>query len=211
MEIYFHKLRIASSDIYLLEFTDEFDVNAHIDKLTAIEQERFFGFNNLKRQQEFVATRLLKHQVFGYDEIKYHNHGAPFLEQEGFISISHAQNLVGIANNPDFQIGFDIEAISPKVLKLFPKYLNELELDLFDTSSEEELIKAWSFKETLYKLAGRKLIDFKKDLLLLDYKNDWCKAKINNPSTELFTELQAINFERYIITINTKEVSYVEK
>lgn len=204
----FHELSQGNSKLYLLEFSNDFQPEKFLDKLTAVEQERYFGFNNLKRQQEFVATRYLKHEIFGYDEIKYLNHGAPFLEQEGYISISHAQNLVGIANNKDFAVGFDIEAIHSKVLKIYNKFLTPKEQSFFSLQSAEELITSWSMKETLYKLAGRKLIDFKKDLVLLDYKEQKARAQINNPTEVLSTNLEALKFKNYIITINSKAVEY---
>ncbi|MCE3296895.1 MAG: 4-phosphopantetheinyl transferase family protein [Crocinitomicaceae bacterium] len=204
-----HRLELHSSTIHLLEFSDEFDPKDYLDTLTDIERERYFAFKHDKRRQEFVATRFLRHQLFGYEEIKYRDHGAPYLENAGFISISHARNLVGIASNPGFAIGFDMEEIHPKVLKLTHKFLNENELLRFDEFNAEEMISCWSYKETLYKLAGRKRIDFKKDLLLLEKRDNGCIAKIINPDEVVHVELETLRFKEYVITINAHEVSYV--
>lgn len=204
-----HQLTLHSSTIHLLEYNDGFDPEEYLDTLTNSEKERYFAFRHDKRRQEFVATRFLRHQLFGYEEIKYRDHGAPYLENAGFISISHARNLVGIASNPDFAIGFDMEEIHPKILKLTHKFLNSAELKLFNEQEMEEMITCWSFKETLYKLAGRKLIDFKKDLLLLEKRNGGCRAKIINPGEVVHAELEILRFKEYVITINAQEVDYV--
>lgn len=204
-----HRLELHSSTIHLLEFNNGFEPEEYLETLTDSEKERYFAFKHDKRRQEFVATRFLRHQLFGYEEIKYRDHGAPYLDHAGFISISHARNLVGIASNPNFAIGFDMEEIHPKILKLSHKFLNADELQLFDEQSAEEMITCWSYKETLYKLAGRKLIDFKKDLLLLEKRNCGCRAKIINADEVVHAELEVLRFKEYVITINAHEVSYV--
>ena len=203
-----HRLELHSSTIHLLEFNDGFKAEEYLDSLTDTEKERYFAFGHDKRRQEFVATRFLRHQLFGYEEIRYRDHGAPYLENAGFISISHARNLVGIASNPDFAIGFDIEEIHPKVLKLSRKFMNKEEYRLFDEFSAEEMITCWSYKETLYKLAGRKLIDFKKDLLLLEKREKGCRAQIINPDETVHADLEVLRFKDYVITINAQEVNY---
>lgn len=207
----FHQVEVASSKINLLEFDKNFNHESYLDSLSEIEIERFFEFKHEKRKKEFVATRFLKHQLFGYQEIKYSPHGAPYFDISNFISISHATHLVGIASNENFQIGFDIEKISSKTKTIFPKYLNDFEQSIIDVSDEVDLTIAWSLKESLYKLAGRKLIDFKKDLLLLEKNNDLIRAKICNPNEEIFVELSYIQFGDYMITCNSKEIEYVQK
>lgn len=205
----FHQLKLNSSNIYLLEYGDDFHPEDYLDTLTDSEKERYFSFGHLRRRREFVATRFLRHHLFGYEEIKYRDHGAPYLENAGFISISHARNLVGIASNADFAIGFDIEEIQEKVLRLTKKFLNADELRLFDIQDTETMITCWSYKETLYKLAGRKMIDFKKDLLLLENGSGTCKAKIINPREVIHAELEVLRFREFVITMNAHQVNYV--
>ncbi len=204
-----HELPLQNGSIHLLEYSESFRAEDFLHTLTESEKERYFAFKHEKRRQEFVATRFLRHQLYGYEEIKYRDHGAPYLENAGFISISHARNLVGIATNPAYAIGFDMEEIHTKILRLTHKFLNGDELQIFDKEDCEQMITCWSYKETLYKLAGRKLIDFKKDLLLLEKRDTGCRAKIINPDEVVNAELQALRFKEYIITINAEEVSYV--
>lgn len=208
MNYQIHQLYSNSSTIYLLEFDVLFNPHDYLDTLTAFEVEKFYSFKSNKRKCEYVATRILKHNLFGYQEIKYNEHGAPFIERDEYISISHAQNLVGIAINTSYQIGFDIERIDEKILKISDKFLNTREKNIFDLSNPEELIGSWSTKETLYKLAGRKLIDFKKDLLINQFSNNKVEALINNIDHKIHVEIELIKFKNYIITINSKKLNY---
>jgi 4'-phosphopantetheinyl transferase len=160
----------------------------------------------LNRQQEFVATRVLRHQLFGYSHIHYNEHGAPFIEDEGFISISHAPGIVGLAISREFQVGLDIEPIRSKALALKTKFLSDAEAEHFDTGSELEMTKVWSAKETLYKLAGRKQLIFKTDLLLKKHSDALWEGRIINPTGNLKVELNIFVHESCVITVNDRPI-----
>lgn len=161
----------------------------YLDNLTDQERERYFSFNNINRQCEFVATRILRHRLFGFEHIHYDEHGAPYIENEGFISISHAPGVVGIALCKDFKIGLDLEPKRNKAKKLFPKFLSKNEIEELDVESEDEMTSAWSLKEVLYKLAGRKQIIFKTDLLIEKVAPNHWSGTIINPDEKIKVEL----------------------
>jgi 4'-phosphopantetheinyl transferase len=93
----------GSTKLYLASY-ESFDSAEGLEFLTVPEQERFFSFKHEKRRQEFVVTRYLRTQIFGKKHIQYSPVGAPFIENEGFISISHSIHCVGIILNPHFQV-----------------------------------------------------------------------------------------------------------
>ncbi len=161
----------------------------YLDNLTDQERERYFSFNNINRQCEFVATRILRHRLFGFEHIHYDEHGAPYIENEGFISISHAPGVVGIALCKDFKIGLDLEPKRNKAKKLFPKFLSKNEIEELNVESEDEMTTAWSLKEVLYKLAGRKQIIFKTDLLIEKVAANHWSGTIINPDEKIKVEL----------------------
>jgi phosphopantetheinyl transferase len=210
MDLKIDKLTHQDTLIYTLSFSD-FDPMQYIDHLTSIELERFERFGHIKRKREFVATRILRHSIFGHKHIHYNFVGAPFIEDEGFISISHADKLVGIALNPHYQIGLDLEMIEVKAQKLHSKFLNEKELDFFDSTSKEIMTACWSSKETLYKLAGRKQIDFKKDLHLYIIEENLWKGEIINPQEIFSVNLQIIQYNNYIITFNSSPIEIAKR
>lgn len=196
---------IGSSEIHFLEY-DDFVPEHYLDRLSEIEIENFKNFKNIKRKREFVATRLLRHDLFGFKHIHYSPIGAPYIKDEGFISISHSQNLIGIATNKQYQIGLDLEQVSDKALRLHSKFLNENEIQIFDTQSEIEMTQCWSAKEALYKLAGRNGIDFKTELILgKDPQNRW-SGKIYGEKETISVELHIFEYKNQVITINSNPV-----
>lgn len=200
----------GDTTISTLSFS-EYDTLLYLSHLTDQELERYYAFKHVKRKREFVATRILRHSIFGFKHIHYNSVGAPYIEDEGFISISHAENLVGIAMNPFYQVGLDLELIRDKAVKLRSKFLNEQELTLFKLNDEEIMTACWSAKETLYKLAGRKEIDFKKDLHLYNKEENFWEGKIINPSTIFSVNLQILKYKGYIITFNSTQIETSHK
>lgn len=193
-------LKSGTTDVHLLKF-EPFDPRDELDKLTQDELERLSTFTSLSRKMEFIATRILRHQLFGFEHIHYDTHGAPYIHSEGYISISHTHNYVGIALNKDHRVGLDLETHRPTIQRLQHKFLNEHEQKVFDTTSYIEMTKVWSAKEALYKLAGRKQIIFKTDLLLDKVNNQW-KGRIVNPDEMIFLDLDIFDKDNTIVSIN---------
>lgn len=201
MNFIHNQIEVFNSTVYFLEY-GVFDPMEFMDQLSETEKEQFFKFKHPKRQREFVATRILRHSIFGFKHIHYNPVGAPYIYDEGFISVSHSDNLIGIAVNKQFQVGFDLENISEKAKRLHAKFLNPAERIIFDIEDELEMTKCWSAKETLYKLAGRNFIDFKDELLLSkNDSNEWF-GKIINPSETIEVSLHDFLYKNQIVIIN---------
>jgi len=195
-------IQINSIFIYLLEF-EAFDPITYLDQLTDQEKERFFSFGHPKRRREFAATRILRHRIFGFKHIHYDQHGAPYIEDEGFISISHARGIVGIALCKDFRVGLDLETIDVKAMRLNEKFLSTQEKHNLNTYDTVEMTSAWSAKEVLYKLAGRKEILFKEHLNL-EKTNEGFIGTIQNKEHTLKVKLRSFTFGDTIVTLNTE-------
>ena len=202
MEFNRKNLEINDTTIYLMWF-ENFETNEFINQLTTIEKERYFEIKNESRKKEFVATRILRHEIFGYQHIHYKPHGAPFIKNEGYISISHTKNCVGIALNNIYEIGFDLEYERPNIDKIQHKFISEDEKELFDYDSKLEVTKIWSAKETLYKLAGRNKIDFKTQLQLSKKTDNLWIGNIINTDHKLTTEISIFESNELIISINS--------
>lgn len=194
-------IQLKEVEIHLMYFKN-YNPKDYLDQLTNLEKERFFSFKSVKRQQEFVATRILRHKIFGFQHIHYDKNGAPYIDEEGFISISHAQGVVGLALSKKYKVGLDLEIRRDKALKLKTKILSTQEWNHLDIDSEDEMTKVWSAKEVLYKLAGRKEIHFKTDLLL-EKKNEYWSGKILNPQETIFVDLSIFVKDNLIISVNT--------
>ena len=195
-------IQIKDIDIHLLNFS-EFETSDYLDQLTDAEKERFTTFNSTQRRLEYVATRVLRHRIFGFEHIHYDKNGAPFIKGEGYISISHTKNQVGIAFSKKHAIGLDLEIIQVKAKKVCTKFLNTDEILSLDTNSDLEMTKAWSAKEALYKIAGRKELNFKSDLHLEKVTESEWIGKICHASEEWFVELNTFVLENFVVTVNT--------
>jgi 4'-phosphopantetheinyl transferase EntD len=204
-EFKFEELTVHETQIYLCSYTD-FNPSDHIKSLTTLEKNRFHSFKHIRRKREFIATRILRNRIVGFQHVHYDVHGAPYLEDGAFISISHSKNKVGLAVNENYKIGLDIESIRPTIKTIMHKFLSEEEKVQFDIKNTVELCKIWSAKETLYKLAGRKQIQFKSELLLNRVSDNLWIGTIINGDHDLSVKLKSIDHEHTIITTNTEAI-----
>jgi 4'-phosphopantetheinyl transferase len=158
-----HTYHFEQVEIHTIEFGD-FDITAYLSLLNQEEREKVERFILPKRKREFIATRLLKHELFPDTEILYNELGAPHLSSGPYISISHAPGVAGIAFCRDYPIGFDLEPIREKVHRIKDKFLHSTEKQFPDSNDTEALITIWSAKESLYKLMGEEGVIFAEDL-----------------------------------------------
>lgn len=201
-------IQIKAISIHLLTF-EAFNPLAYFNHLSAEETERFYTIKSPLKQQEFVATRILRDRIFGHHHIYYNEHGAPYIKDKQFLSISHSRNTVGIAVCTDFQIGFDLEFIGGKAKKVSSKFLNSKELYAFDQQSELETTRLWSAKETLYKLANRTGIDIKTELIIEPANENLLLGKIIQTNGHDLVEIYTFVHQDYIITVNHSKIVHV--
>ena len=194
--------------LYLLYY-DNFIVEEHINDLLPDELESLKLLKHPSRRREYIATRVLRTLHFGKTPILYSEIGAPSIEKEGFISISHNNLVAGIAYCNSFQVGLDIEPIHEKVMRVKHKFLGENEKKQNDTSSIEEMIKIWSGKETLYKLASRKKIIFKENLFLTPINKRIWNGEIVFQNSKKEVELTIDKRNDFVISINTSPIHEV--
>lgn len=199
--IRFKKVEIEHIETHVIEY-QPYDMEPYLHQLDTEEHKRFDSFNSIKRKYEFLSTRILKNRLFPNETINYLPSGAPRIGDEFFISISHTQNKSAIAISKDFEIGLDIEPTSNKAQRLYSKFLNEDEIALLNTADELEMTKAWSCKESLYKLANRKGIIFKQDLLILDFKDNIFTCRFRREDQHFLINLKSIVIDDVVFTIN---------
>lgn len=137
------------------------------------------------RQAQWLAGRRLVQRLLaaaGAPPLRLRNDeaGRPFLEGVGpapAVSLSHSGEWVAaLLAPPGTALGIDVEVVRDKAQRIARKFLNERELaelerlalpPLPGVESRQELFSLlWSAKETLFKLAGRRGILFRENLLL---------------------------------------------
>ena len=110
--------------------------------------------------------------------ITYNKWGAPTLNTNKNISISHSKNIIAIIISKK-NVALDIEMISKKPLKIKDKFLSNH--DKISHSIEETTL-AWSAKETIFKLHQKGDIDYKSDIQIKEINHD------ENQITVLFND-----------------------
>lgn len=204
-DFFFSEITLHGSIIHLCRYND-FEPTEFMQYLTDIEKQRLLSFKHIRRRREFMATRILRHRAIGFQHINYDHNGAPYIDNAGYISISHSTNEVGLAINPNFKIGLDLESPRKNVQQLMHKFLSEHEKETFDIDNYIEVCKIWSAKEAMYKLAGRKKIHFKSELLLNKDSDEFWSGRIINYNHDLSVKLNIFEQNDTIISINTESI-----
>tara|TARA_B100000508_G_scaffold141092_1_gene146401 strand:- start:60522 stop:61148 length:627 start_codon:yes stop_codon:yes gene_type:complete len=192
-------------EVHLLYY-ENFFMEEHLHNLLDEEQKRLQKLNHPSRKREFVATRVLRSMVFGNEPILYNDIGAPHIKGEGYISISHAPHVVGLAFCKLFQIGLDLEPIRSKAMNVSDKFLSKHEKTVLETTSEVEMTKVWSGKEALYKLAGRKGIIFSESLLLEKFDEEEWEGRIQFPGILKFVPMHIVKINDFVLSVNSNPV-----
>ncbi|MDO7887171.1 4'-phosphopantetheinyl transferase family protein [Hymenobacter cheonanensis] len=137
------------------------------------------------RQAQWLAGRVLVQQLLAaagapLAALRNDEAGRPFLLGPGprpAVSLSHSGEwVVALLAPAGTAVGIDIEMVRDKAQRLARKFLNEQEAAVLESitlaesaglQAQQELYSLlWSAKETLYKLANRRGLIFRDNLLL---------------------------------------------
>jgi phosphopantetheinyl transferase (holo-ACP synthase) len=122
----------------------------------------------VKREQEKRGTQFLLQRLLGTPDFKlrYTPENKPFLlNTNQKISISHSHDKLVILINDQEETGVDIELVRDKVVSVKHKFLNNSE-SAATGDDVRRLITFWAAKEALYKVYGRRKVDFKAHLFV---------------------------------------------
>lgn len=150
---------------------DEMLASLPAEKAQRLRDETHARFQSAHRRKEWLASRVLLHQVCPAAEIVYLPTGRPQLSGPDSaqplpcISISHSHDWAALAH-AEQTLGIDIEVWGPRALRLLDRYVNEEEHQVFeqqtDCSAEQRAVLFWTIKEAAYKFydnAALSLID----------------------------------------------------
>ena len=175
------------------------EISESINELKALSEEvKFDQIKSEKRKLEILAVKALLKEMCGNAKLDYNQYGAPILDNNKKISISHSKKLVAIIVS-ELKTGIDIEIISERVLKVKNKFLSSS--DNID-ESQEDLTIAWSTKECIFKWHQKGNLNFKDDILI---------KKINHSSKTIEVFFDENLFILNFLKINNHILVYVCK
>ncbi len=117
-----------------------------------------------KREIERKATLFLLKKMLNKDtvELVYNELKRPFLKAcSEHISISHSHQWLAISIHKTHETGVDVELIREKVINIKHKFCCDAELE-FAKNDIDKLTLLWACKEAVYKVHGKKELEFKK-------------------------------------------------
>ncbi len=159
-----------------------------------------------QKRLELLASRVAIYQLarnlsIVVDGIKKDEHGKPFLVNCSWnFSLTHSKNFIGVVFHDTVSVGIDIEIPNPKLWKIATRLFTSQELEIVGEELNTMSI-FWSAKEALYKLYGKRKVDFRENLLLQKQGNDFY-GEINMPDYSSRHKLIIEHIEDYILVIS---------
>lgn len=127
-----------------------------------------------------------------------------FLNGQSYhLSITHSFQYAAVIFSKHTEVGIDIEKIDERIDRVKNKFCNDTELKWSDTDIIKMAI-IWSSKETLYKLYGKKEIDFKTQLLITPKDENLVMGKIDANDFFLINKIHIQRLGEYILTYTLK-------
>lgn len=139
-------------------------------QLTVEEQQYYQHFRVEERKKQWLAYRHLLVHMLDDQQINviYDPSGKPVIKDSPFhVSVSHAGHYAAAIIHKHKPVGIDIEKVSQRIQKVEDRFLSDLERKHLNAVQKmDQLCIYWCAKEALYKLHGRKELDFKTHLLI---------------------------------------------
>lgn len=171
MPLLFNKKIENEIHFLIWHLTESLDELLSQSQLGIDDREAFSEISHTQKQIEFLAGRLAIKKLcelesIGFEGIIKDENGKPFLKNSEFeMSISHTIDYIGVVFKEKSAIGIDIEKPRQQLLKIVPRLFSESEVEFIENEIEKATLY-WSAKEALYKLYGKRKVDFKENLFL---------------------------------------------
>jgi len=187
---------------HLTETVDELITLVNPDK---IDLETLAGISHEAKKKEYVAGKNAIMQMCLLEKIQFggiekDEHGKPFLKNHTYeMSLTHTIDYVGVVFSKSRPVGMDIEKPRNQIFKVLNRLCVASEIDWVSDDLEKATI-LWSAKEAMYKLYGKRKVDFKENLLLEASPNG-LTGKIKMPNHEAEHQIYVKNIEEYLLVV----------
>jgi 4'-phosphopantetheinyl transferase len=188
MPIHFQKK--YSEDLFLVvwEIQETLEQLLEISILSELEQMILAEIEIPHKKIQFVIKHLLlqvlsKQAKIENSSIHKDDNGKPFFSHHSVhISVSHTSDFLGIALHKTKPIGLDLENPREQLMRIIPRICRPEEVSLVN-GKLHIATHLWCIKEALYKLYGKRGVDFRTNLLVWK-KDETYSAKISFPDQE---------------------------
>lgn len=171
-----------------------------ICKLGITELPESIKSTNGKKQIQRLSVLCIANSFFqdGIESFDYTETGKPFIKKfPGYISISHTNAYAAFIASEKYPVGIDIELISPRIERIFPKFMSESEINSVSMDNRlEQLYVYWCAKEAMYKYYGLKELEFIKNLPIEPFTYTESGIITGHIITESFVKTLQLNYEK---------------
>jgi len=190
-------------EVYLWKVSETEEDLLSLRTLSQSEQLHLQSLKNPQKRLHWLAYRVLLGEVLGNDfEINYLADGKPELVRpKKFLSVSHSKEFVAVFLSDNQQIGIDIEKISDRIQKVYPKFLNETEQQSSDLSDSTLLHFYWGAKEAVYKLFNQHRLLFAEQIHIdsIDSEKQTATATVKTNSFQAKVQIVFREIEEYML------------
>ena len=141
-------------------------------ELTEQSKKRVDAMKSILHQQGFMSIRQLLKQVGYVDaDVFYDEFGKPHLKDKNYLSISHSFTFTAIIISKKKPVGIDVEKQRDKIVKIAHKFTP---IEEYNTIANHEALVSkltivWGAKESLYKIYGKKKLQFLHHIYIEDF------------------------------------------
>ena len=158
---------VCGGFIALWRIEESVDELLRLASLSESESSCYIGLKTERRRQEWLAWRVMAKRFTGCSETGYGASGQPVVTEGGYISVSHSGDMVALYYN-EIPCGIDMEDLSRDFTLAAARVVSQAECGLAKGMAENEFAAlAWCAKEAAFKYAGRKGVDFMRDLRIV--------------------------------------------
>lgn len=152
------------TDIYIESLL--FDIEQYLPLCNVDIVNKITHISSPRRIREIIMSHILISKHIDENAILCHTDiGAPYIKGNNcHISISHSSNQIALAINHNNPIGIDLENWREQLLKVKSRFLSNMETSIYSTP--QLMLKAWTMKEALYKIAQSPGISLVNDIML---------------------------------------------
>ena len=173
-----------------------------------------------KRKLTWLASRFLLKQLIDTDvfvELLFDEHGKPYVTNfDIFVSLSHSNEHAAAIVSKSFEVGIDVEEPHRKIEIIKNKFLSTVELNnIGETQAQQQLLIYWSAKEVMYKIYGKRKLEFKDDMyvkpFLLNERGDINGILMKNGLVAEYHMHYLLNNDFTLVVGAEKEVSVINQ
>ena len=203
MPQFFYEKISEIGEVYVWKVTETEEALLSLRMLSVSEQLHFQTLKNPQKRLHWLAYRVLLQEALGGDfEIQYLEDGKPVLvSPQKFLSVSHSKDFATVFLSDNQPVGIDIEKISDRIQKLYPRFLSPTEQQNSDLSDSSLLHFYWGAKEAVYKLFNQHRLLFAQQICIsnIDAEKQTATASVQTEHFQASVQLIYREIESYML------------